>query len=364
MRYKGTTGNPHDGRSRVGVLLVNHGSPDGTDVVSVRRYLKTFLSDPRLIELPRLLWMLILHGIILRVRPRRTARSYKKIWTENGSPMQVISAALLQQVRDYTAAEWGHEIIVAGGNTYGNPSIAAGLEELRQADAHHILIVPLYPQYTAVTVGSVFDRVVAEITRWRWVPELRFISGYHDQSEYLDAIADSIRAHWQTHGRGDKLVFSYHSLPQAYVDGGDPYACICAKTSRKLAARLGLDDDAWAISYQSTFIGGNWIGPDIEEVAAELYAQGNKQIDVICPGFSVDNLETLEEVVERYIPALAEQGGELRFVSCLNDSPAHVDVITALIRSNVQGWEATLKPVAAVPVIPDELQDELAQKLG
>lgn len=358
-RYKGTNGNPHDGASRVGVLLVNHGSPDGTDVPSVRRYLRIFLSDPRLIELPRLLWLTILNGIILRVRPRRTARAYRKIWTEEGSPMQVISRSLVEQLRQRCEKEWGAQVVVAGGNTYGNPSIAAGLEELRQADAQRIIVVPLYPQYTAVTVGSVFDRVAEELTQWRWVPELRFISGYHDQPEYLRAITNGIRRYWDEHGRGDKLVFSFHSLPTAYVEAGDPYFCICSKTARKLAAQLGLGEDDWVLSFQSTFVGGNWLKPDLEELLEELQELGNKRIDVITPGFAVDNLETLEEIVERYAADFVERGGdecELHFIPCLNDSAEHVDAIAELVRSNTGGWEDVLAPVGAVPSVPRELK--------
>ena len=353
-RYKGVTGNPHDGQSRVGVLLVNHGSPEATDVASVRRYLRTFLSDPRLIELPRLLWLIILHAIILRVRPRRTARAYKKIWTDAGSPMHVISASLLEQVRSRCQVEWGSQMVVASGNTYGSPSVAAALEELRQADAHRIVVLPLYPQYTAVTVGSVFDRVSEELSRWRWVPELRFVSGYHDTPGYLDSIAASIRQHWRAHGRGDKLVFSYHSLPTAYVNAGDPYFCICSKTSRKLAARLGLAEDEWGMSFQSTFVGGDWLGPDLEDLLAELRAAGNQTIDLICPGFAVDNLETLEEIVDRNKVASGSADNGLRFIPCLNDSAPHADLITGLIAAQVQGWEEALSPVGVVPSVPVE----------
>jgi len=357
-RFKGTTGNPHDGASRVGVLLVNHGSPDGTDVKSVRRYLKTFLSDRRLIELPRLLWFMLLHGIILRVRPRRTAKNYAKIWTENGSPMQVISERLVQQVRQRCEQQWGKQVIVAGGNLYGNPSVAAGLEELRAAAAQRIVIVPLYPQYTGVTVGSVFDQVAAELTTWRWVPELRFVSGYHDEPEYLQAMANSIRAFWEAHGRGEKLVLSYHSLPVAYVDAGDPYYCVCRKTSRKIAAMLGLKDDEWMMSFQSAFGAGEWLKPDLEELMPELHAQGLRKVDVVCPGFSVDNLETLEEIVERYVPDFAalSEAADMRFISCLNDSVEHVDVITAVVKGNLHGWEEVLLPVGAVPNVPESLE--------
>jgi ferrochelatase len=366
-RFKGTSGNPHDGASRVGVLLVNHGSPDGTDVPSVRRYLRTFLSDPRLIELPRILWLVILHGIILRVRPRRTAKAYKKIWTDAGSPMQVISDNLLEMVRQRCQQEWGENIVIAGGSIYGNPSIAAGLEQLRQADAHRIIVVPLYPQYTSVTVGSVFDRVAEEIRGWRWVPELRFVSGYHDLPEYLDAIVGSVKNFWKSNGPADKLIFSYHSLPIAYVNAGDPYFCICSKTTRKLAAQFDMQEGDWLMSFQSTFVGGDWLKPDLDELLGELQQAGHKTIDVICPGFAVDNLETLEEIVERYIPensAAADAAQEIRFIPCLNDSREHVDVVMALIRNQVQGWEDVLRPVGAVPSIPAELRGEVAARLN
>lgn len=365
-RFKGTAGNPHDGASRVGILLVNHGSPDDTDIPSVRRYLKIFLSDPRLIELPRVLWYCILNGIILRVRPRRTARAYKKIWTEDGSPMQVISASLVDQVQKRCAEIWGEQVIVAGGNTYGNPSIAAGLEQLRQADAQRIVVVPLYPQYTGVTVGSVFDRVAEELTSWRWVPELRFISGYHNKPEYIKAIADSIRQFWDVNGRGDKLVFSYHSLPVAYVEAGDPYYCVCHKTTRQLAKALGLKDDEWEMSFQSTFVGGKWLKPDLEEMMVTLREQGVHKLDVITPGFAVDNLETLEEIVERYIPdfAAGNPDYEMRFIPCLNDSPAQTAIIETLIRDNLHGWEDTLQSVVPVPNAPESAAGAIAGQAG
>jgi ferrochelatase len=195
------------------------------------------------------------------------------------------------------------------------------------------------------------------------VPELRFVSGYHDLPGYLDAIADSIRNHWDANGRGDKLVFSYHSLPTAYANAGDPYFCICSKTSRKLAARLGLNDKEWVMSFQSTFVGGDWLGPDLEDLLAELRAAGDKQIDVICPGFALDNLETLEEIVDRNHEGTgsAEEGG-LRFIPCLNDSPAHVAMFAELVRIQVQGWEDVLSPVGAVPSIPADLHGELTAR--
>jgi ferrochelatase len=338
------------------VLLVNHGSPDATDVRSVRRYLRSFLSDPRLIELPRVLWLMILHGIILRVRPCRTAKAYRKIWTSEGSPMQVISASLVEQVRERCAANWGSQVVVAGGNTYGIPSIGAGLEELRRADAQRIIVVPLYPQYTGVTVGSVFDRVAEELTSWRWVPELRFVSGYHDNEKYLAAIAESISDFRRVNGAGDKLLLSFHSLPVAYVEAGDPYFCICSKSARRIAGLLGLGSDEWMLSFQSTFVGGNWLKPDLEELLPDLKAAGHKKLDVICPGFAVDNLETLEEIVERYAADFAADGeGELRFIPCLNAEPAQVDIIEDLIRRNLGGWEDLLRPVSAVPTVPQEL---------
>jgi ferrochelatase len=366
-RFKGTVGNPHDGASRVGVLIVNHGSPDGTDIPSIRRYIHSFLSDPRLIELPRILWLAILHGIILRVRPRRTAKAYKKIWTDAGSPMLVIYDKLLEMIRQSCQQEWGEQMVVVGANMYGSSSIGEGLEKLRQADANKIIVVPLYPQYTSVTVGAVFDRVAEELRTWRWVPELRFVSGYHDQPEYLDAIAGSVKQFWRDNGRSDRLVFSYHSLPTAYVNAGDPYACFCGKTSRKLASRLGLGESDWLMSFQSTFVGGDWLKPDLEALLGELQREGHDTIDVMCPGFPIDNLETLEEIVERYFSeyaALANDNQKLRFIPCLNDSAEHVNVLAALIRNQVQGWEDTLSPVGAVPSIPVELRGELAAKIN
>ncbi|MDJ0929052.1 MAG: ferrochelatase [Gammaproteobacteria bacterium] len=349
MKYLGNPNYAHDGSDRVGLLLVNHGSPDDTDTASVRRYLRGFLADPRLVELPRWLWLSILNGIILVTRPPRTARKYKQIWTAQGSPLNVICEALLDGLRARLESSYGDRLRLALGMTYGHPTAAEGLDELRNAGCTRILVLPLYPQYAAVTIGSVFDVVSSALQRWRWIPELRFVSGYPDLPEYITALADSLRAHWAEHGRAEKLLLSFHSMPAKYAAKGDPYPCFCEKTSRLLAQELRLGDDEYTLAYQSRFGRGEWLQPYTEDLLAQWRDDGVQSVDIICPGFSVDNLETLEELRVDYTAQYAEGGGELRVVPCLNAAPAHVDALEKVVRQQLQGWEDSLRAVQAVP---------------
>ncbi len=349
MKYLGNPEYRHDGSDRVGLLLVNNGSPERPDIPSVRRYLRNFLGDPRLIELPRWLWLPILNGLILLTRPPRTARKYRSIWTDQGSPMNAWSDELITTLREKLADQYGERLHATLGMSYGKPSVATGLDELRNAGCTRLLIVPLYPQYAAVTTGSVFDSVSRALQRWRWVPELRFVNGYESQPEYIKALADSLRAHWATHGRADKLMLSFHSMPKKYADGGDPYPCFCEKTTRLLASELGLNDDDYSLTYQSRFGRGEWLQPYTEDVLTDWRDQGVTSVDLICPGFAVDNLETLEEIEEDYAGQFATAGGKLRLVPCLNAGPGQVATLSALVAKHLVGWESSLQAAAGVP---------------
>jgi len=349
MRYLGNPEYRHDGSDRVGLLLVNNGSPDRPDVRSVRRYLRRFLGDPRLIELPRALWLPILNGIILMTRPPRTARKYRTIWTERGSPMLAWSEDLRDALAERLQGEFGDRLNVAIGMSYGAPSIATGLDELRNAGCTRLLVLPLYPQYAGVTTGSVFDSVSRALQRWRWVPELRFINGYESQPEYIRALADSLRAHWAEHGRAEKLMLSFHSMPRKYADAGDPYPCFCEKTGRLLARELGLSENDYSLTYQSRFGRGEWLQPYTEDALRTWRDEGVETVDLICPGFAVDNLETLEEIEDDYASQFSEGGGALRLVPCLNAGSGQLSAIRAVVAKHLAGWEAGLRSAQPVP---------------
>jgi ferrochelatase len=360
MKYLGNPEYRHDGSDRAGVLLVNNGSPQDTRVGSVRRYLRDFLSDPRLVELPRWLWLTILNGIVLVTRPPRTARKYRKIWTDGGAPMTVISGELADKLRARFAGEYGTRLRIAIGMTYGHPGVVEGLDELRNSGCTRVLVIPLYPQYAGVTVGSVFDCVTRALQRWRWVPEVRFVSGYPDQPEYIAALANSLREHWARHGRAQKLLFSFHAMPARYATEGDPYPCFCEKTSRLLADVLELAPEDYTLAYQSHFGGGKWTRPYTEDVLDAWRGEQVQSVDMICPGFSVDNLETLEEVEMDFAPRFAQGGGTLRFVPCLNSRDDHVASIEMLIRHQLRGWENSLRSAQLVPPLPASQSDRTA----
>lgn len=349
MKYLGNPEYRHDGSDRVGVLLVNNGSPADTSIGSVRRYLRNFLSDPRLVELPRWLWLALLNGIILVTRPPRTARKYRQIWTADGSPMTTISMDLADRLQEIYKSRYGSRLRFTIGMTAGHPSVAEGLEVLRNDYCTRVLVVPMYPQYAGVTVGSVFDRVTSALQRWRWVPELRFANGYADQPEYITALADSLRAHWADYGRAEKLIFSFHAMPAKYVTEGDPYPCFCEKTSRLLAEALQLGVDDYSLTYQSHFGAGEWTKPYTEDVLNSWRDQGIKSVDLICPGFAVDNLETLEEVEMDFAAKFARDGGTLRYVRCLNAGPGQVATMRAVVDRHLRGWEDALRPTQLVP---------------
>ncbi len=324
----------NDQPETIGVLLVNLGTPDAPTTSGVRRYLAEFLSDPRVVEMPRLLWMLILHGIILRTRPARSAAAYRKVWTDRGSPLLAISqdqaAALQQQLDQQTDKPMRVELAMR----YGNPSIPNGLERLRQANARRIIVLPLYPQYSATTTASTFDSVSKELQQWRWQPDLEFISHYHDHPDYIAALTKSVQNYWQQNGRPERLLMSFHGIPQEYADAGDPYQDECKTTAKLLAEKLGLDADEWSISFQSRLGGKQWIKPYTDATLKQWGAAGVKNLHVICPGFPADCLETLEEIaVENRECFIAAGGGDYGYIPALNCSSEHIDALAKIIQT-------------------------------
>ena len=327
------------GKPSIGMLLANLGTPDSPSPRDVRRYLKQFLSDPRVVELARPLWWLVLNLVILNTRPRRSARAYAKVWTAEGSPLLVISrrqCAALQQALD---ARPGAPIRVELAMCYGNPSIATGLAQLRDAGVRRVLVLPLYPQYSATSSAAIIDAVMQELRHWRAVPELRFINEYHDHPAYIAALGDSVRAFQTEHGVPDKLLMSFHGIPQEYADKGDPYPCQCELTAELLAKHLGLEPVQWQFSYQSRLGPKDWLKPYTDRTLESLGRQGVKNVQVVCPGFSADCLETLEEIaMENRDVFLEAGGGDYRYIPCLNDQPAHIDFMVQLLERHLQGW--------------------------
>lgn len=323
----------------LGVLLVNLGTPDAPTPTAVRRYLKQFLSDPRVVELPRPLWWLILNGFILRFRPARSARAYQKIWTDAGSPLLLYSTDIVNGVQQQLSSRLAGNVHASLGMSYGQPSLAAALDELHERNTRRIIVLPLYPQYSGTTTGSVFDDVTRMLSRRRWVPELRFINHYHDAPGYIAALAASIRENWQEHGRGDRLLFSFHGVPRETLDQGDPYHCHCQKTARLVAASLELDDADWLISFQSRVGRAEWLRPYTDESIEELGKQGLGRLDVVCPGFAVDCLETLEEIAMQNAELFREAGGSnLHYIPALNAREDHIAFLARLIEKHAGGW--------------------------
>ena len=334
MKYTGTPDYQHGSEPRIGVLLVNLGTPDEPSPGAVRRYLAEFLWDPRVIELPRPLWWLILHLIILRVRPRKSAHAYQKIWTPDGSPLLIESKA----VADGLQARLGDRVRVALGMTYGRPSITDVLEQFRRENVQRLLVLPMYPQYSATTAGSIFDRVTRQLATWRWLPELRIVNQYWQEDAYIAALADSIEAHWQQHGR-KHLLFSFHSIPKRYFLAGDPYHCFCHATARLVAERLQLGQDDWSLGFQSRFGREEWLKPYVDLLLLDYARQGPKQVTLVCPGFATDCLETLEEIDMQNRTAFLEAGGQaFDYVPCLNSSDAQLSLYEQLVLKHAQGW--------------------------
>ena len=328
----------HGTLPKTAVVLANLGTPDAPTPAAVRVYLKQFLSDPRVVEIPRLIWWLILNGIILPFRSKQSAHKYASIWTDEGSPLKVHTekqAALLQSVLNAR----GHAIRVEYAMRYGNPGLPGMLDQLKADGCDRILVLPAYPQYSATTTASIFDTVFTHYTRVRNAPELRLIKHYHDDDAYITALADSVRAHWQVRGRPDKLVMSFHGVPKRTLMLGDPYHCECYKTARLLTTKLGLSKDEALVTFQSRFGKAEWLQPYTAPTLEKLAHEGVKRIDVLCPGFTSDCLETLEEIaMEAKADFLAAGGSEFHYISCLNEAPQWIEAMAGIVEQHTGGW--------------------------
>ncbi|MEJ2592138.1 MAG: ferrochelatase [Candidatus Thiodiazotropha sp.] len=331
----------------LGILLVNLGTPDAPTTPAVRRYLAEFLSDPRIVALPRWLWRIILHGIVLRVRPRRSAVGYRAIWTDEAISRR--QAAALEQA---LSPRLGGQVSFALGMRYGNPSIADALEGLRKRNVQRLLVLPLYPQYSATTTGSIFDAVTATLQRWRRIPEIRFIHRYHDDPAYLDVLSRSIREFRQREGAARKLLFSFHGIPRDYYEAGDPYPDECQATARGVVERLGLASDQWLVSFQSRFGAQEWMKPYTSDILKQWGGEGIDSVQVVCPAFSADCLETLEEISEENREVFLHAGGHsYAYIPALNDRPDHIAMLADLIVRHLGGWpEAETDRYANEPV--------------
>lgn len=338
---------PQERPVRTGVLLCNLGTPEAPTAPATRRYLAEFLSDSRVVELPRLLWWPILHGIILRTRPARSAAKYQSIWMDEGSPLMVWSRRQATLLRGYLG-ERGHDVSVRLAMRYGQPSIASQLDALQARGCTRVLVVPLYPQYSGTTTASVIDAVANWTRRARHVPELRFVNRFHDDEGYIRALAHRVHRHWMAQGRPTRLVMSFHGVPQRTVDLGDPYYDECVETAQLLAQRLALKSDEWVLAFQSRFGKAKWVGPSTQTVLHQLGSAKTPRVDVICPGFVADCLETLEEIaIEGRADFQAAGGGEFEYVPCLNDSQAWLAALADIVQRHLQGWP-THTPGSAV----------------
>lgn len=335
----------HAAAPRIGILLVNLGTPEAPTAKALRPYLKQFLSDPRVIEIPRLLWTPLLNLVILNTRPRKSAEKYAKIWASEGSPLKVYTekqAKLLQGYYVQAGFPWVH---VEFAMRYGQPDITAGLMQLKARQCTRILVLPLYPQYSAAATASVFDAVGMAAARIRNLPELRFVRNFHDHPDYIAALANRVQEHWRSHGQPEVLVMSFHGVPRYTLDRGDPYFCECQKTGRLLAARLGLKPEQYRITFQSRFGRAEWLKPYTEPTLRELAKAGCKAVDVVCPGFVADCLETLEEIAMECKAAFVSSGGKhFGYIPCLNDRHDFIGALQAISRRHIEDWLALPAP--------------------
>jgi ferrochelatase len=326
------------------VIFCNLGTPDAPTAPALRRYLGEFLSDQRVVEIPRPIWWLILHGIILRLRPKKSAAKYASIWTPEGSPLKVWTEKQAVMLRGYLG-ERGHRVEVRYAMRYGSPSIASQLDELKAAGVNRVLVMPAYPQYSGTTTASLFDAVYAWASKARRLPEFRFVNHYHDDPGYITALAKKVRAYWQQNGQPDQLVMSFHGVPARTLELGDPYHCECYKTARLLANQLGLTPDRYKVTFQSRFGKAKWLEPYTEPSLVEMGKAGVKRVDVMCPGFTSDCLETLEEINDEARHAFLDAGGkEFHYIECLNDSPAWLSALAGVCEQHLSGW-GTLQPL-------------------
>ena len=330
-----------------GVLLVNLGTPDAPTAGAVRRYLRPFLSDPRVVELPRLVWLPILYFLILPFRPAKSAAKYAKIWTRDGSPLRVYSERQAQILKGSLGERLRALVPVESAMSYGTPSIPQALARLKERNCDRVLVIPLYPQYTSSATGSVEDAIARAMRKWKPAPELRIVREFHAHRAYAKAIAKNVNDYWLKHGRPDRLLMSFHGIPRKTVDRGDPYQAQCLATGRLLAAELGLTEAQYRITFQSRFGRAEWLKPYTADVLAELGRARTDPVDVVCPGFVSDCLETLEEIAIEGRQIYTEAGGKtLRYIPCLNDRHEWIAALTDLTARNLLGWVEAREPTA------------------
>ncbi len=322
--------NSHDVKGvKTGVLIVNLGTPEAATSRAVRQYLREFLSDPRVVQIPHWLWLPLLNAVILPLRTSRTAKNYQKIWTEEGSPLQVFTKNLSSELEKVLASD---EYELAYAMRYGKPSIEMQLNEIKKKNIKKLIVLPLYPQYSASTSGTVFDEVSRVLSSWRWVPDVKFVSQYPDHELYIEALSNSIKSHWENKGRAEKLILSFHGLPKQFLEQGDPYYCYCQKTARLVKEKLNLSDKDALIVFQSRFGKAEWLQPYCVDTLQELAKEGCKSVDIICPGFAVDCLETLEEIAITNKSLFLKAGGEkYHYIPALNSAPSHIKLLAELV---------------------------------
>ncbi|MES2536613.1 MAG: ferrochelatase [Pseudomonadota bacterium] len=352
MRFDPEPATTHGSLPGTAIVLINLGTPEAPTAAAVRPYLRQFLSDPRVVEIPKAVWWFILNGIILPFRSAQSARKYASIWTTDGSPLKDHTEKQATLLRGYLGQR-GHQVRVEYAMRYGNPSVAQVLKQLKADGCQRILIVPAYPQYSGTTTASIFDAVFTHYAKVRNVPELRLIKNYHDQAGYIEALKQSVLAHWFSHGRPEKLVMSFHGVPKRTLLLGDPYHCECYKTARLLATALGLPKESWIVTFQSRFGKAEWLQPYTAPTLQKLAKEGIRRVDVICPGFTSDCLETLEEIaMEARSDFLAAGGTEFNYIPCLNETPQWISALADIAEQHLGGWPTMLTPA-----------QQLAQKL-
>jgi ferrochelatase len=356
MKYQGNAAFTHDQADKIGVLITNLGTPDAPKPKQLKTYLREFLSDPRVVEVPRVIWWCILNLVILNIRPRRSAKAYQTVWTERGSPLMFHTQDQATALSERLQTKYGKQVQVEFAMRYGSPSVDSVITKMLDSGVRKLVVLPLYPQYCASTSGSTFDAVAASLAKRRWMPELQFITHYHDNSAYIQAVADSIRAHWQNNPQAEKLVFSYHGIPKRYLMNGDPYHCECHKTSRLIAENLGLHKDQYFTSFQSRFGREEWLTPYTDHSLKDFAAKGIKSVQVVCPGFSADCLETIEEIGIENRDYFLEAGGEsYQYIPALNADSQHISAL-----------ESVLTPYIDTHKLQRDVQltAELAKKMG
>ncbi|WP_349815648.1 ferrochelatase [Paraglaciecola algarum] len=333
MKYQGNSAFSHVQADKVGVLITNLGTPDAPQKKQLKAYLKEFLSDPRVVEVPKFIWWFILNLVILNIRPSRSAKAYRTVWTERGSPLMYHTQDQTTALRKQLQKAYGDNIVVEFAMRYGSPSVDSVIDNMLQLGVRKLVVLPLYPQYCASTTASTFDAVAASLTKKRWMPELQFITHYHDHPDYIQTVADKIRQHWDKNGQAEKLIFSYHGIPKRYLTNGDPYHCECYKSSRLIAENLGLEKDAYFVSFQSRFGREEWLKPYTDHSLKQFAADGIKSVQVVCPGFSSDCLETIEEIGVENRDYFINAGGEsYQYIEALNADANHINALSQILK--------------------------------